>query len=290
MKRLFLIFGLLFQTIFCYTQTHLIFKDDNIYDSVFIANLKGVYFYNYYYSVPLYDFKEKLPDGTWIVYNTVRKDSSKKNNDEYISMIGQFKDSLRNGTFRYYLQCNYKKESRKIENITYNFKKGKLDGYYSSKNCSNKKRDEGFYKNGMKDGYFISYFREGQIEAIGLYKYDTLSEWSNYYKNGLIRSKGKGEGMLTNGEVLYFDSLGNNNRKEFYKNGKLLWFKEFYNNGVLQKSVEGEFGLCYTIRDASNKNKCLSYPINGTVIYYNEIGIEIKKENYENAKLKDQKN
>lgn len=290
MKKLIIILVLSSLSILCYSQIHKVFRND-LEDTITNTSYSGINQnkYNYYYSVPLTDFIVDLPDGIWIVYDVERKDSSKKDVDEHIKLIGQFKNSLRNGTFRYYSRCNNKKGYRKTETTTYNFKKGELDGYYVSKSCENEKQSEGFYRAGKKDGYFIRYSGEGKIEAIGLYKNDTLCEWSNYYKNGLIDSKGKGEGKFANGEVNYFDTLGNNNRKELYQNGRLLWYKEFYSNGVLQKTADGEFGLCYTIGDAHDKNKCLTYPTTGNIIYYNEKGKELKKEIYQNNKLIDTK-
>ncbi len=268
MKITTVIFIILNLKTFCYSQIHKVFRNDTFL--VFADNKN--------YSRP--EFAEKLYNGTWIVYNLERKDSAKKNADDFIRAIGQYKDSLRDGIFKYFYRCNQGKKVRKIEIATYNFKNGKLDGQYISRNCGGKIYDEGFYIKGKKVGFFITYFKSEQIKAIGLYKNDTLCEWSNYYKNGFIESKGKGEGKFTNGEVIQYDSLSNLTRKEFYQNGKLLWYKEFYSDGIIKKESSGEFNICYTLSDITEKDKCLNIPVKGIIIYYTRKGDIEKKETY----------
>ena len=48
-----------------------------------------------------------------------------------------------------------------------------------------------FYKNGKKNGRWISYHKNGQLHSEGEYKNGKWEgQWVDFYENGLIRSRG----------------------------------------------------------------------------------------------------
>lgn len=166
---------------FC--QTTYIFKDDSLLRNKFIGEFENSLNQPYNTVSPI-DFKEKLPDGEYIYVWLHRKDSAKKDLKDYVYIKGQYKDSLRQGRFEYYTR--YKEKGKWVNKLMkfYTYRDGLLDGYYIS-NLSISRYEEGYYKEGKRHGFFISYdfSGKGEIKEIELYEENVL-KYKVVYKNG----------------------------------------------------------------------------------------------------------
>ena len=81
--------------------------------------------------------------------------------------------------------------------------------------------EQGFFKNGKKDGAWVGYHENGQLKYKGIFNNGKLKgAWVEYYENGQLLSKinyknGEAEGAW----VEYYDD-GTLKKKGSYKNGK----------------------------------------------------------------------
>ena len=218
------------------------------------------------------DFKDSLPTGEWILYDSVNK----KKNKRRIYIVGHFKDSLRNGKFEYDI---FKGKPQ----IIYHFKNGKLDGTYQEY-FVNTLTDEGFYKNGKREGFFIRHERfTGTILSVEKYENDSLKDWIEYYPSiGVPYQKGWGERSYLNGECFEYDTTGQIILSGTYKNGSLIELKEFYPNSIRLKSHSiGVFNKCNY--NYSSLFYCDIKLENGIKTFFTENGDLIKTEKYING-------
>lgn len=115
MNRHFIILTVLY---FFYLSIKAQKKEYKIYEDTTYAKLKMVTIVKSF-GFFCWDFNEKLPDGKWYFYEI--KDKTKKNIEYQLCVEGEFKDSLREGTFKYY---DINGELLAIVN----YKSGKLNG------------------------------------------------------------------------------------------------------------------------------------------------------------------
>jgi antitoxin component YwqK of YwqJK toxin-antitoxin module len=79
-----------------------------------------------------------------------------------------------------------------------NLKNGKKDGDWVSYHDNGQLDEKGNYKNGKKDGDWVSYFDNGQLAAKGNYKNGKADGYRvNYWANGNLLAKG----VYKNGEM-----------------------------------------------------------------------------------------
>lgn len=141
-----------------------------------------------YETMPFYDLKEKLADGEYIYLSIEKKDSAKRNLKDYTAIKGQYKNRLRQGRFEYYQRYKVKKKWENKLMKVYTYKDGILDGYYMSGNSAYK-TEEGYYQQGKRHGFFITYdfYGGGSIQKIELYLSDKLQYYIDY-TNGNMNS------------------------------------------------------------------------------------------------------
>lgn len=149
----------------------------------------------------------------------VRESGGYKNNYK----IGVFShyDSLGN----YLYSSVYKKDTLLAEGTV--LPTGMYDSSWVFYYPTGEKKSDGEYENGAKNGKWSFYYEDGKKAQTGIYKKDLVDGiWTWYYKNKQIRRteyyyKGK-----LNGEVLEYDSLGNELTKGNYQNDKQegAWF------------------------------------------------------------------
>lgn len=228
---------------------------------------------NNYRELPPFDFKNNnIADGTLIISK-----KSIRNKKNFYAM-GNFIMGLRTGRFEY---LSYKGRPQ----IIYNFKKGKLNGIYQAY-FLDKLIDEGYYKDGKRNGYFIRHDQSsGTILSIENYENDSLKNWVKYYPStGVPAQKGWGEKSYLNGECIKYDTIGQIVQCGIYKNGLLIEFKEFYPNSKYLKTHSiGDFKIC-----DFNYNYLFYCDIkleNGVKTYYKENGDIIKKDKFLNGIL-----
>ncbi len=151
-----------------------VFSDDTLYT----VDSRNITLYNRQVFLSR-DFKDKLPEGTYVLYTVKRKDSYKRNLDRFIYAIGQFnKDSLREGTFRYNRTYVGKwKEKKYFYYYTCNFHNGILDGVFTLKYSNGITHLSGSYKNGLLDGVVINGVLYAETTTFMVYKQGVLFEW-----------------------------------------------------------------------------------------------------------------
>lgn len=125
---------------------------------------------------------------------------------------------------------------------------------------------QGLMKNGKKEGSWISYYDNGQLQeksnykngrphgfAIGYYKNGTIhyetnwkngqehGDWRDNYEYGTIRRKGQYKFGKMEGYWEYYHKNGELNEKLNYQNGKLEGFQEYWNSNGARMSTTGMY-------------------------------------------------
>lgn len=121
---------------------------------------------------------------------------------------------------------------------------GKVRGKAANKNI------EYEVKNGLKDGEFVLYFSNGNVEIKGnIVKGENEGQWNYYYPNRTLESEGNFKDDLVNGKWLWYYPNGNLKEKGKYVNGKRegewlsynddgsLYIKRYFKDNVLTDSV-----------------------------------------------------
>lgn len=233
------------------------------------------------YDTPLFDFEDKMPNGQWLVLNFERAEKIPKTTEDQILISGNFKDSLRDGIFKYNLRCLEGKRIVIKEGIICYYKNGLLHGYYISKNCNGQIIKSGWYDNGRKNGFFSYYYSSGNIKSIVLYQNDTITNWSYYHENGILYKNGTGALNNKNGIIYIYDNDGMLLKTEQYLNNELIGFVEYEKNGHIKREANGVFRVCYDI-EPEDIPPCITYchPVDGYIKYYNSNDSTVHKIDY----------
>lgn len=232
------------------------------------------------------NLKDSLPDGKWQYYDT--KDSLSKHWEEYLRMEGTYKKSLREGRFIYYHRSlfshNKKNYYKRILASFYTYRRGLLNGPFCIFH-SIYKEYEGYYNDGLKDGFFITYYTkepfQNRVWKIESYKKDTLGEWAFYNPNGTKMASGHGDGVNITGEYFIYDDNGLLKSIGYFTKGVPYQYRIFDDDGKVEEEVSGNF--FYEQRDyyIGNLDSLLRLN-NGRKKYYSE-GRLIKEVSYING-------
>jgi antitoxin component YwqK of YwqJK toxin-antitoxin module len=77
---------------------------------------------------------------------------------------------------------------------------------------------------GKRDGFWESYYENGQLNWKGNYKDDCLDgPWEYYYDNGQLSYKGNYIGGKEDGIFEHYKENGKFHKKEKWKNGKVIF-------------------------------------------------------------------
>lgn len=136
-------------------------------------------------TVHVFDFKNNLSNGKWYYYQI--KNCNQKNIDEFLKVEGEFLDSARNGSFKYYYLRGIETKNKQQPYIIIKYKKGLLDGEFAMFSSNGTKLYEGFFANGKRDGFFIEYDPvklNNTIRQIDFFINDTLQYSAKYNENG----------------------------------------------------------------------------------------------------------
>ena len=86
-----------------------------------------------------------------------------------------------------------------------------------------KGEEQGSIKNGKKEGEWVWYYENGQLESKVTYKNgEREGEYVSYWMNGHLNVKATFKNGKLEGESLYYDEDGQFNWKETHKNGKKI--------------------------------------------------------------------
>lgn len=178
-------------------------------------------FFNYQYTLV-----DSLSSGKWILYNSFSK-GDLKNSEILVS--GSFKDSMRNGEFRYFNGAT---------TLTVNYKNGLLHGPIMERG-QNELLYQGYYVLGQANGAFISYL-DGKLSSVAMYSNDTLKCWAEY-ATGRLSSTGCGSDESLDGVFKFYSQEGSVILEAFYNKGTLERYKRYYPNGTIRELAEGKF-------------------------------------------------
>ena len=102
---------------------------------------------------------------------------------------------------------------------------------------------QGKLKNGIKDGPWVSYYDNGQLESKGTYKNDKKEgPWVYYHENGKLFSKGTYKDGKSEGPWVSYHDNGQLWSKGTYKDGKKEgpWV-DYYKDGTVDYGWTGTF-------------------------------------------------
>ncbi|MEX1002318.1 MAG: toxin-antitoxin system YwqK family antitoxin [Crocinitomicaceae bacterium] len=139
----------------------------------------------------------------------------------------------------------------------------------------------GGLSHGLKSGIFRKYDKEGNLIKGYVYARDTLfakgmiesggiftGEWTTYYGNGVIKSKGSYENGRKNGKWIFYYPNGKKEQEGRFKDdvliGQWIWY---YQNGQIK-------------REEFYNNRGL---LEGTMVEYDSLGNELAKGEYYNG-------
>lgn len=177
--------------IFCLFIFKLGFSQVNNYELYSDDDLLRYFNCKFYYDND--NFKDSLPDGRYIVFNNLKKDSLKEKDT---INIARYENGLKNGLF---VTMSYNLEGNlKHKQITF-FKDSKKNGIDKKYHVTYDRLYPtiimdyyGEYLDGLKNGFFIE-FNHGNTTKIELYKNDSLVESNIIYNEGLFVIKKKTE-------------------------------------------------------------------------------------------------
>jgi antitoxin component YwqK of YwqJK toxin-antitoxin module len=109
---------------------------------------------------------------------------------------------------------------------------GKIDG-----------KTKGSFKNGKRDGSWLSYWANGKLKSKGNYKNDNLEgSWTEYYDNGQLFYKGKYKDWLEEGYWVMYWENGQLKSKGNYKRGSQEGSWIYYNeDGTIWEDATGTY-------------------------------------------------
>ncbi len=166
--------------------------------------------------------------------------------------------------------------------------------------------------NGKKEGKWIEYYDNGNIETIEYYKNDKLDgEYRKYYPNGQIQRIEHFKNNSLNGKVISYYENGNKKREYTYKNnlldGKFIKYYEdgtissiqnYKNNKLNGKSIvyysNGNINEITYYKDGKRNGGYIEYYSNGIIAvksYYKDDNLDGKfMEYYENGNIEIEQN
>ena len=104
-------------------------------------------------------------------------------------------------------------------------------------------QEQGSFKNGKRDGSWLSYWANGKLKSKGNYKNDNLEgSWTEYYDNGQLFYKGKYKDWLEEGYWVMYWENGQLKSKGNYKRGSQEGSWIYYNeDGTIWEDATGTY-------------------------------------------------
>ena len=131
--------------------------------------------------------------------------------------MGKYVDQMKDSTWHYYSEAN---GSLAAEEIYINTSK---EGIWKTFYPSGAVVEEITYKNDQKNGPWVQYFTDGSVKSKGTYIDDELEGlFTVHYLNGKVEVSGTYKHSMKDGIWMYFTDIEEAERKEVYKNGKLV--------------------------------------------------------------------
>ncbi|OJW84593.1 MAG: hypothetical protein BGO69_07675 [Bacteroidetes bacterium 46-16] len=248
--------------------------------------------------------KDGKLDGAYSLYN-----------QNHLEKTGNFKDSLRMGTWKEFYPGTDKIQSEA------NYTNGKLDGIMTTFDKDGHKKSELHYEKGWQSGTQKKYYGNGKLKSVETWDYNepegpaiyydsvtgqpnreltyftdktNLMELNgycaNYYEPGIIKTEGILMYGEKNGEWKFYDEYGRLSSIKYFERGLLSGSFIQYYTRTGKKAVEGYFvnnkreGLFKYYFKNSDSLSCLERYRNdsmeGHFVYYHEPGIIKSKGDY----------
>jgi antitoxin component YwqK of YwqJK toxin-antitoxin module/Tfp pilus assembly protein PilF len=162
-------------------------------------------------------------------------------------------------------RCNYKNASGKMKSVMINGKLG-AEGEYLYGDWHGAYKfyfPDGtlstiqFYKHGMPDSTFLSYYYGGILATEGTYKMgDKTGIWKHYLENGKPDyTETYEDGLLHGKRIYYFENGKTDTETEFYQGYRHGWLKKYDPDGSLLYQVKFDYDVpvAYTYEDKSGR-------------------------------------
>ncbi|MCU0443105.1 MAG: hypothetical protein MUE96_11965 [Bacteroidia bacterium] len=264
-------------------QRHEILTKDSLYVRVVGRNItdslnNGTNELKYYHGL-YYDFADSLSDGSWTMYEIVRK--KKK-----LYAIGQFKNGARDGIFKYYALGENPKS-------VYTYKNGVLHGRYESYTNLGSTFELGNFFEGKRHGLFIKWgliYPTKSIGSVAFYYNDTLTNYTRYFEGttsvALI-------GKRINSDSSEITNYDTNNvvtqRVIIYQNGFFRYIEYHSGSDKVRLQANGYYSYFKPNADsfeliAFNPFSFEYKPYNGEVIHYDLNERILKTEIFDKGK------
>lgn len=193
-----------------------------------------------------------------------------------------------------YVKYDFLKEINKgilsgITNYSKEIPEGDVSVFYL-----NGQRMEGKYVNGRLMGKVIFYDKNNKIIKVEEYKDKTFTETTYYdYNKNIKKSEAQGNYSSygekeKNGKEIFYD-INQNIESEITYTGEVAYKKSFYPNGVVKLEGQidyyeeyyiGEWKEYFESGKIKSKFNYADGVLDGKKYYYNELGNEVKVENY----------
>jgi antitoxin component YwqK of YwqJK toxin-antitoxin module len=120
-------------------------------------------------------------------------------------------------------------------------------------------KGQGKMKDGRKEGAWVQYYSDGQLDQKGSYKNGKREgEWVGYHENGQLMTKGSRENGKMEGEWISYHKNGGLSKVGSYKNGKEEgeWIFFHNNERTFRKG---------TLKNGMREGKWWDYDYDGTL-------------------------
>ena len=123
------------------------------------------------------------------------------------------------------------------------FKEGKRDGSWISYHENGQFNAKVNFKNGKRDGSWIRYHENGKMNSKGNFKNGKRDgSWISYYANGVLGFEGKYKNGKYEGFWIRHYNNGRLSEKSNWKNGKVEGYTEHYNvDGTVNYILTGTY-------------------------------------------------
>ena len=107
------------------------------------------------------------------------------------------------------------------------------------------------YKNGIKEGLYVEYYKNGQVELLGKYNDGNMNgEFEKYYENGQLESRENYKNGIKEGLYVEYYKNGQVELLGKYSDGNMNGvFEKYYENGQLESRISYKNDRLYYIYD-----------------------------------------
>ncbi len=225
---------------------------------------------------------ELIPDSDELVEYEIRRDYYP---NMKVKIEGSYRDGVADGFRKEYrqdgsLEIVYLLDKGRIMGSGILDEQGMKQGFWKEYFREGGLRSEGNYANGIRTGAWIFYFPEGTVEQKGNYndKGKEQGKWVWYYQDGILRREEEYKAGVLNGPVSEYDEKGNiiasGTYEEGEEEGKWYYQEEGYRQEgtYIEGERDGEWNHYYPDGNLSFTGKYIDGNPDGKHHWYNPDG------------------